>query len=76
LIQPTEEQNQILQAFLSGQSIKIHAFAGTGKTSTLFYLASQTNKEGLYLTFNKRIAEEAKIKMPKNVTSATVHSLA
>ena len=74
--EPTHEQREILQAFLAGKNVKIHAFAGTGKTATLFYLASHTDRQGLYFAFNKRTAEEAKKKMPSNVVSATIHSFA
>jgi DNA polymerase III epsilon subunit family exonuclease len=73
---PTQEQEQILASFKKGKNIKVHAFAGTGKTRTLGYLAESTSKKGLYVAFNKRVASEAKKKMPKNVTASTIHSLA
>ena len=73
---PTQEQEQILASFKKGKDIKVHAFAGTGKTSTLGYIAESTSKKGLYVAFNKRVASEAKKKMPKNVTASTIHSLA
>lgn len=73
---PTDEQEQILKSFKRGKNIKIHAFAGTGKTRTLTYLAENTKKRGLYIAFNKRVANEAKRKMPNNVTASTIHSVA
>lgn len=73
---PTQEQEQILASFKKGKDIKVHAFAGTGKTSTLGYIAESTSKKGLYVAFNKRVASEAKKRMPKNVTASTIHSLA
>jgi len=73
---PTQEQKQILASFKKGENIKVHAFAGTGKTSTLGYISESTSKKGLYVAFNKRVASEAKKKMPKNVTASTIHSLA
>lgn len=76
LFEPTAEQCAILEAFQKGENLCIHAFAGTGKTSTLYYLAKNTDKRGLYLAFNKRIAEEASDKMPANVTSKTMHAYA
>ena len=76
MFEPTSEQLSILEAFNAGKDLKIHAFAGTGKTSTLYYLASNTKRQGLYFAFNKRVAKEAKKKMPANVLSVTVHSLA
>lgn len=76
MFEPTNEQREILNAFHAGRNLKIHAFAGTGKTSTLFYIASQTDRQGLYFAFNRRIANEAKKKMPSNIVAATVHSFA
>jgi len=73
---PTQEQKQILASFKKGENIKVHAFAGTGKTSTLGYISESTSRKGLYVAFNKRVASEAKKKMPKNVTASTIHSLA
>lgn len=74
--EPTAEQRAILAAFQRGENLCIHAFAGTGKTSTLYYLAKNTNKRGLYLAFNRHIAEEAQRKMPANVVSKTMHAYA
>ena len=76
IFQPTQEQKEILASFQKGKHIKVHAFAGTGKTSTLILLAESTSKSGLYVAFNKRVADEAKKKFPKNVTSSTIHSIA
>ena len=73
---PTKEQKDILLAFKKGKNIKIHAFAGTGKTTTLEYLARKTKNKGLYIAFNKRIATEARKKMPDNIDASTIHSLA
>lgn len=76
MFEPTDEQREILSAFQTGRNLKIHAFAGTGKTSTLYYIANQTDRQGLYFAFNRRIANEAKKKMPSNVVASTVHSFA
>ncbi|MBY3320861.1 hypothetical protein [Rhizobium laguerreae] len=43
---PTDEQDAALQAFLKGNSLKINAFAGSGKTSTLQLLANATGLRG------------------------------
>lgn len=72
----TSEQAHALDLFKTSQSLKISAFAGTGKTSTLTAVAKSTSKSGLYLAFNKSIAEEARAKFPKSVDSRTTHSLA
>ncbi|MGI9392132.1 MAG: exonuclease domain-containing protein [Parvibaculales bacterium] len=72
----TDEQKQIIRIFRDDKSAKIHAFAGTGKTFTLGKIAEQTEKSGLYVAFNRAIADEAKTIMPKNVRVSTAHSLA
>ena len=73
---PTDEQKNILTAFNKGKDIKIHAFAGTGKTTTLAYLAKNTKRRGLYIAFNKRVAKEAVKRMPNNTEASTIHSIA
>jgi hypothetical protein len=57
--------------------LKVKAYAGAGKTSTLRMIADRlADQRGNYLAFNKDIATEAKRKFPGNVTCRTVHSLA
>ncbi|XP_072858554.2 F-box DNA helicase 1 isoform X2 [Pogona vitticeps] len=77
-IRPTSEQQQILNhAIKPKQVVKIMAFAGTGKTSTLIkYAEKWSNLKFLYLAFNKTIAEQGLRAFPRNVTCKTVHSLA
>ncbi|KAL8222495.1 UNVERIFIED_CONTAM: hypothetical protein K2H54_077087 [Gekko kuhli] len=77
-IQPTREQQLILNhAIVPGQVVKIMAFAGTGKTSTLIkYAEKWSNLRFLYLAFNKTIADQGGRAFPPNVTCKTVHSLA
>ncbi|PPD43300.1 MAG: hypothetical protein CTY15_10510 [Methylocystis sp.] len=73
---PTEEQIDCLRRFQNGESFKITAFAGTGKTSTLRLLAETTCKRGLYLAFNRAAAHDARQSFPPNVHCSTTHSLA
>lgn len=76
---PTHEQQQAIEYAKTGNSFKMTAFAGAGKTSTLYLVAKALDdlgKKGIYLSFNKSIAEEARHKMPPNVFCSTVHSLA
>ncbi|XP_061494040.1 F-box DNA helicase 1 isoform X2 [Rhineura floridana] len=77
-IQLTCEQRQILNhAIAPRQVVKIMAFAGTGKTSTLIrYAEKWSNLRFLYLAFNKTIALQGAQVFPRNVTCKTVHSLA
>ncbi|NXW57019.1 FBH1 helicase, partial [Eurystomus gularis] len=74
----THEQQRILNHKIEhGQVVKIMAFAGTGKTSTLVKYAEKfANLNFLYVTFNKAVAERAKSVFPRNVTCKTFHSLA
>ncbi|WP_343622251.1 UvrD-helicase domain-containing protein [Roseateles puraquae] len=72
----TNEQAHAVDLFKRSGSLKISAFAGTGKTSTLSALAKSTTKRGLYLAFNKSIAEEARARFPAAVDCRTTHSLA
>ncbi|XP_039201707.1 F-box DNA helicase 1 isoform X2 [Crotalus tigris] len=77
-LQPTSEQQQILNhALTPGQRVKIVAFAGTGKTSTLIqYARKWSHLHFLYLAFNKTIAKQASQLFPDNVKCKTIHSLA
>ncbi|XP_077196476.1 F-box DNA helicase 1 isoform X2 [Paroedura picta] len=77
-IQPTREQQLILNhAIMPGQVVKIMAFAGTGKTSTLIkYAEKWSSLRFLYLAFNKTIADQGGRVFPPNVTCRTIHSLA
>ncbi len=73
---PTEEQREAIDAFLRGGSIKINAYAGAGKTSTLQMIAHATEKRGQYIAFNRSIVADAKDKFPKTVNCSTLHGLA
>ena len=54
----TDEQQHAVNMAQAGHSLKIAAFAGTGKTTTLRAIANAKHgKRGLYLSFNKAIAE-------------------
>lgn len=75
--QATEEQLSVIDRYMSGESFKVMAFAGAGKTTTLKMISDRSpSRKGLYLAFNKRLADEAKTKFPKNVQCATFHSFA
>uniref|UniRef100_A0A8C9ZJ80 F-box DNA helicase 1 n=1 Tax=Sander lucioperca TaxID=283035 RepID=A0A8C9ZJ80_SANLU len=77
-IQLTREQQQILSHDIQGDHVvKIVAFAGTGKTTTLVKYAEQRpHLRFLYVAFNKSVASEAQRRFPSNVACKTVHSLA
>ena len=73
---PTNEQQAAISAFNQGGSLKLNAFAGTGKTSTLQMMAESTHRKGIYLAFNKAIANKASGTFPDNVIATTSHSRA
>jgi ABC-type transport system involved in cytochrome c biogenesis ATPase subunit len=76
MVLPTEEQQVAVNKFLTGRPLKIAAFAGAGKTTTLRMLAEATRSRGVYLAFNKSIATEAKEKFPRSVDCRTTHAIA
>jgi superfamily I DNA/RNA helicase len=73
---PTDEQKAAVDLFTGGGSLRIDAYAGTGKTTTLRYLAQSTQRRGHYLAFNKKIATHAEGLFPKSVRCSTYHSVA
>ncbi|WP_338835179.1 UvrD-helicase domain-containing protein [Bradyrhizobium septentrionale] len=73
---PTVEQQHAIDQFQRGGSVKINAYAGTGKTSTLEFLAHSTSRRGQYIAFNRSIVRDAEEKFPNTVNCATSHSLA
>lgn len=77
-IQLTHEQQLILSHKMEPlQVVKIMAFAGTGKTSTLVkYAEKWSGSRFLYVTFNKSIAKQAELVFPSNVICKTFHSMA
>ena len=74
---PTAEQQDILYAFGTGSHLVIEAGAGTGKTSTLKMLAAASPHErGVYIAYNRAIADEASRSFPASVLCKTAHGLA
>ena len=59
-----------------GKDLKIKAFAGSGKTSTLVAIAKELSGKGLYLAYNKSIQIDAVKKFPSHVDCKTAHSIA
>lgn len=77
-MQHTIEQQAIIDCDLApGNILKVMAFAGTGKTTTLVsYTRKRPDMRFLYIAFNKSVQEEAARKFPPNVTARTTHALA
>ena len=76
----TDEQIQVIECsrnLKQDEILKINAFAGTGKTTTLIEITkANENKKYLYLAFNSSIVKEARKKFSTNVDVYTLHSLA
>ncbi len=70
----TAEQREICRAVADaaiGAAIKVQAFAGTGKTTTLAAVARACpRRRFLYVVFNRAAAADARRKMPPNVGGA------
>jgi len=79
-MKPTAEQAAIEDAgadLKPGEILKVLAFAGAGKTSTLKMVAKRKPERGVYLVFNAQNAEEARKKLAlTNCSASTTHSLA
>jgi hypothetical protein len=75
MLAPTEQQQQAMDLFNGGGSLRIDAYAGTGKTSTLLLLANSTRRRGYYLAFNRAAVAKATGEFPSAVKCKTTHSL-
>ncbi|WP_282698088.1 UvrD-helicase domain-containing protein [Streptomyces sp. CC208A] len=75
-MEPTKEQQAAREVFASGRDLALVAGAGTGKTSTLILMGAATRKRGLYVAFNRAIADDARARFGPNVECRTAHSLA
>ncbi len=51
--QPVAEQRLAVELLLAGGNLRIDAYAGAGKTTTLKMLAESTLSPALYLAFNR-----------------------
>lgn len=74
----TNEQIKIIELVKTGKSLKVNAFAGTGKSFLLRALSclALSEKKGLYVAFNKAIVTEATGSFPSHVKCKTSHSIA
>jgi len=74
---PTDEQQEVIDLFGSGESLGVSALAGTGKTASLaMAAAAYPQKRIRYVAFSKALSVDAKDAMPPNVEVSTIHSLA
>ena len=70
----TDEQKAIVAAARKGETVKVEAMAGTGKTSSLQAVADELGPGGLYLAFNKTMKSQAERRF--SIECRTPHSLA
>lgn len=76
-MQATKEQACAIDTARLGQSFKIVAYAGTGKTTTLQMInQAMPERRGVYLAFNKAIANHAQQRFSQQIDCRTFHSLA
>jgi superfamily I DNA/RNA helicase len=80
-IKRTAEQNAIISQVALSKNLKLKAYAGTGKTTTLLEIVKEnSNKRFLLLAFNRSVKEEINKKKRKmglkNLTVMTLHGLA
>lgn len=74
---PTEEQLKVIES--EEPLVVVNAVAGSGKTTTLEGIINKRNNQRiLYIVYNKKMQEEAKVRFEsyKNVKVVTGHSLA
>src|SRR5690242_9097819 len=78
LLQPSPEQQAVIAARRADPagSLRVLAFAGTGKTTALKLLAEADPSPAPYLAYNKAAQLEAQRRFPAHVACRTVHSLA
>src|SRR5215218_10795676 len=77
-LQPSPEQDAIVAARRADPrgSLRVVAFAGTGKTTALRLLAEADPTPALYLAYNKGAQLAAQGRFPAHVACRTMHSLA
>lgn len=73
---PTDEQLHIVDLARSGKTIAVDAFAGAAKTTSLVLIGQALRQQGAFIAYNKAIANDAKARLPRNVSCSTAHSLA
>tara|TARA_B100001094_G_scaffold333212_1_gene409543 strand:+ start:9968 stop:12223 length:2256 start_codon:yes stop_codon:yes gene_type:complete len=66
LASPSFEQKKIINSLLNGKSVIVDAVAGSGKTTTILWIAKAfKNKKLLMLTYNRRLRDETREKTNK-----------
>lgn len=73
----TDEQQHSVDLAVTGESLKVEAGAGSGKTSDLTAISHNMGKrKGLYLAFNQSVIKDARGRFHPNTECRTTHSVA
>ena len=81
VVYPSGEQKAIIDSVTSGKNVMVDAVAGSGKTTTVMFIAQQDPKKKiLQITYNKQLKLEVREKVQRakieNLEIHTYHSLA
>lgn len=75
---PSEEQQLIIDCVKNGDNILVDAVAGSGKTTTVLFLAQQVNKRITLFTYNSKLKSETRERVSalglKNIEVHSYHS--
>lgn len=77
-MQPSDEQASILETLATGQNVVVDAVAGSGKTTTIVFIAERfPDKRILILTYNQKLKEETRHRLAdhEHVDVHNYHSL-
>jgi ATP-dependent exoDNAse (exonuclease V) beta subunit len=76
MIPPASEEQKNIVANYKENNIKVDAVAGSGKTTTVYYIGTEySNDPILLLTYNKKLRLETRKKLEENgVTNVEVHT--
>ena len=72
---PTSEQEAVISGIRDGLPLKVQAYAGTGKTSTIVE-GAKDGRSGVYLTFSRDAMLDAQKRIPATMEAKTFNSLA
>ena len=75
----SDQQIAVRDSVACGESLKVEAYAGTGKTETAIFAAESNPRNGVYFAFNSAPAAEAVPKFAErapHVKVSTTHSYA
>ena len=80
-LQPSSKQQAIIDQLVNGNNVIATAVAGCGKSSVVYFLAQQTKKKILLITYNRVLSDTSKEKiheyqLEEYISSYTIHGYA